>query len=797
MDAFASPSTHGASSGYKITGLVETALLALALGLSLMALPGLPDAKLDGSWQEMLILAHAQGTQFGRDLIFTWGPWGFLNSRFHLGSLEAVPMLAWQTLGQVLIAFALVGLTRRLPRWRRIAFVACILAVHWLFLDVVYFVLIALIGLAALMRRGTSVLSLLGWTLVLGFLSQFKFTYFAVAGVAVAASVVFWARSGSWPKALGVAGGFSLAVVAAWVAAGQNPDNLYPYIRRSIDIATGYGDAMGTDESWPLFLWGALLASLCLVFVWRLWRTLSDRPLALSAALFLGFTFFAMWKESYTRADLVPLGGHVFGIFTLVIILAPVLPGLLLPEERWHWFDLMLPFCAIAVACFDGAYYTLAPRIAWERIYGNMQALSRLGRVPDEWQAQYEQVRRQAALPAITTAVGSGSVDVYDFDLGVAILNGWRLASRPVFQGYSAYTPSLEGWNLRFYQSDRAPEFLLWNSDAIDGRCPGQDDARLLVGLPGHYEALFPEGGYWLFKKKSPLSQAPLEKETLLTRRVGLSQEIELPLERDHALWLEADAVPNALGRMRALAYKPAALNLTTTDDHGRTFVWRLVPRTAKTGFILVPMLAAGSDMVSLMQGEATSWVRSFRFEAPAGQEEFWSHVDVGVYRLPALPARAAAPIPWFVELGILDRPAISISSVAPQQVIDVPEGRALLLHAEGELVLEVPAGATQLSFGFGLREGAYTGEGHTDGVAFDVDGIWASGRRQHLWGRYLDPVSHAGDRGTQRADVSLPGDGPVRLILHTGPGPRNDNRWDWSYVSAVHFVGAQGQPRP
>ena len=108
-------------------------------------------------------------------------------------------------------------------------------------------------------------------------------------------------------------------------------------------------------------------------------------------------------------------------------------------------------------------------------------------------------------------------------------------------------------------------------------------------------------------------------------------------------------------------------------------------------------------------------------------------------------------------------------------------------------MVLAVPPGATHLKFGFGLREGAYTGEGHTDGVAFDVDGVWASGRRQHLWGRYLDPLSHAEDRGTQHAEVTLPDELPVRLILHTGPGPRNDNRWDWSYVLDVRLDGPQG----
>jgi hypothetical protein len=78
--------------------------------------------------------------------------------------------------------------------------------------------------------------------------------------------------------------------------------------------------------------------------------------------------------------------------------------------------------------------------------------------------------------------------------------------------------------------------------------------------------------------------------------------------------------------------------------------------------------------------------------------------------------------------------------------------------------------------------------------VDFEVDAVWASGRRERLWERYLDPVTRAEDRGTQQLDLALPGDAPLRLILHTGAGPRNDNRWDWSYVCSLRML-AEGAP--
>ncbi|HEY4988331.1 MAG TPA: hypothetical protein VII09_00915 [Opitutaceae bacterium] len=788
MDAFASPSIRGGTPRRPPFLIAETVATALLLGLSLVGGGlGRPSTGLDASWQEMLIHAHAEGLQFGRDLIFTWGPWGFLADGYHLGNLCAVPILAWQVAGQLLIATAIAVLIRPLVLWRRIAFVAVFLAFHWLFLDVATFVLVVLIGISGLMKREATVARLVGWTLILGFLAQLKFTYFVLTAAAVLAAVACWAGRGSPRRAAAVALGYAGAVVAAWMAAGQNPDNLYPYLRRSLEISSGYADAMGFDESWPVFLWGAALAVLCLVFVVTAWRAIADRSLALGACGLFAFSLYVMWKEGFTRADMVPLGGHVFGFFAYVLIMGPVVPGLLFPGRRLHWFDASVPLCLLAVACFDPEYYRLGPRVVWQRYYGNAHVLLRLGDVPEEWRESLEEASVAASLPAVRAAVGKGSVDVYDFTTGAALLNGLRLASRPIFQSYSAYTPSLEGWNLRFYQSDRAPDFLLWNDEGIDNRYPGQDDAFLLAALPGHYQPLFSERGYWLFRKLTPVSMTPPAMLPVLRQTVRLSEEVSLPPQADMAVWLRARAVPNNLGRMRALLYKPARIDIATTDVLGRTNVWRLLPRVAEGGFLLAPTIAGGGDMAALMTGQSGTWIKSFHFEAPGGQEEFWSHVDVQLDRLPGLPIHSQLPMEWLVALGIIDRPAISATSQEQQQILNLPE-RALLLHAEGEMVFEIPPGATRFSGGYGIRREAYTGDGHTKGVEFDVEVVWPSGRREPLLKRFLDPGARAGDRGTQRLDLALPEASAARLILRTEPGPDGDNRWDWSYVSGLRF---------
>ena len=783
MDASASPSIRASGPRWSLLRVLETLALTLAVTSTLVSFPGPPGTNLDASWQEMMIYAHARGMQFGRDIAFTWGPWGYLWGSYHLGAAGAAPLLAWRVAASAGVALALVLLTRSLAPWRRLLFAAVFMAFNWFFLDVAFFDLITLIGIAGLMRRGAPLYQLAAWACVLGALSQIKFTYLVLSAAAVGAAAACLACRRSWRGSASVAVAYAVSLAAAWVGAGQNLGNLWAYVRHSAEIASGYGDAMGVDEAPAVFLCGAALAAACAAFAWKAWRGIPERGFGRCAGAFLAFAMALMWKEGFTRAD-----GHVMGFFAFILTLLPAVPSLLFPGRRWHPFEAAALLCLLGMAAADPGTLRRVPRIAWERMYGSTAATLRLGSLPGEWERSLGEAAIPAALPAIAAAVGRGTVDVYNCLTGAAILNGMNLAPRPVFQSYSAYTPALERLNLRAYQSGRAPDFLLWGDDRVDGRYPGQDDALLIAALRPHYEPLFPEGGFWLLRRVSALTGAEPERRLILSARVRLSEEVVLPPQRDQAIWLRADAVANALGRARAVLYKPARIDIVTTDDEGQRRSWRLVPRTARDGLVLVPMLQGGNDLALLLRGQANSWVRSFHFEAPGSQGEFWSHVDVGVFGMPGMPLKPVFHAGPLVELGILDRAPISVSSTASVEIIDMGQGKALLLHAEGELVMGVPPGASRLTCGYGIREGAYLGSGRTDGVDFEVDAVWASGRRERLWERYLDPVARAEDRGTQRLDLALPGDAPVRLVLHTGAGPRNDNRWDWSYVCSLRL---------
>jgi hypothetical protein len=735
----------------------------------------------------VLIYAHTQHWQFGRDIIFTWGPWGFLNSQFQLGNTGATAKLIWETAGKLLLAIGLVGLSQRLPAWRQVVFVVGYVLFSWLFLDTVFLVFIALAVIACLLRQGAPRWQLAACVVALAFLAEMKFTYSLLAFAGILAAIAAAIVRRQLRTAAALAGGFAFAFVLFWITGGQNPSNLWAFLRTSWGISTGYADAMGIDEHLSVFLCGVGIVVVCGIFVWRLWRTHADRAFASAASAFLAFGWFLVWKEGFVRAD-----GHVHVLFLYTLLLAIVLPAICFPERRWHWFDLSPALCLVGIWVVEPGLPLRCPKIANACIHEHLNALAHIGSQRAAWVASYMQASADARLPAIQKAVGNATVDVYNYDQGVALLNHLRYTPRPVFQGYSAYTPRLMEENLRFYRSSRAPEFLIWRYISIDSRFPTSDDAALLSELPRSYQPVLEEGDYLLLKKTAPMSAHRLERQPLLSQSLGFGEELPLPFIQDHPIWFQATLQLSTLGRLRALLYKPPLINLTVTDDSGRQTTWRLLPRVAEDGFLLEPFLETQSDFAAYMRGHGRKWLRSLRLEVPANNQEFWSTIwnrpEVRLYALSERALKPETPFQYLIDEGVTNVAPASVKTNIPLNTFPVSSGKALLVHAPGEMAFELRDGINQLTGSFGINDGAYINDCRTDGVDFVVEFIGPDAHSEILLHRYLDPLNKLGDRGPQPFHITLPVKRPARLVLRTLPGPKENSNWDWSFWANLRF---------
>ncbi|BET69640.1 hypothetical protein ASA1KI_45580 [Opitutales bacterium ASA1] len=758
--------------------------LGIALWLAWIDRPEPPVGGLDDSWQAALGYAHVHDLQFGREVLFTHGPWGWLSSHFLPEAAQTGKRL-WETIGKLLLVGTAVWLTGRLSWPRRIVFFVLLASCGLFFPDTHYAALMAVFVLFGLMEARTPLAGKAWLLAILGWLATMKFTYavLGMSGVGLVVAHQVWRRE--WKTAALVASTAVASFLVAWLLAGQSLVHLLDHVRMSLELSGGYPSAMSIDEPLPIFFLGASATLLVVGGCVFAWRCRPETRAHWPAVVYLLFVTYVMWKHGFSRAD-----GHVYALFSHAILLGVFAA----PAIGWRGrFDPFLPAMLVGVSGFwiwNPAGARAIPHYLQHHLRNGFAYVASAAEARARFAATLEQRRSALPSPSLRSRVGDATIDALGHNQAILLLEDLNYHPRPVIQSYSVYTPTLMRRNLRFIQSDRAPEFLLWQNETIDARFPSLDDALVLAELPRRYEKVEEtHAGLLLRRRAQQPAHRDQEFREVLARHVGWGETVALPPAPRSALWIECLFDRSFVGRLRSLLYKPGSIQMVVTDDTGREARHRILPAVAEAGFLAHPFLETDEDAGLLFDSAARRTIQSVRFEpARADERELWSGIHVRVYELPELPLEPLAPFDHYVRLGIASHAPLEVqSTIGVHRLTDVsPAG--ILVHAPGHMLFAVAPESRRLTGGFGLREPSYQGDGHTDGVVFSVQAEDGTGARTEIWSRTLRPLSEVADRGTQRFDIAIP-EGTVRVRLVTTPGETDNTDWDWSYWNGVTFA--------
>jgi hypothetical protein len=581
------------------------------------------------SWEPVVSYAAAHHLQWGRDIVFTYGPLGFLTSDFYWGNFFW-PILLWAGVFSLAVTAALVPLLGRLPRAIRLALYAALplLTVPtWLGFgfDPIRILSIAVLGIVCLPGERPGALRLITTGVVLTVLSLTKFTYCiysACTFIIIAASN----RSASWRNTATLAGSSLLSLLGICWWSGQSIANIFLHTMRSVQMAAGYSAAMAIPATGfdlivgialLIFLAGLMLTSW---FGSSNWRERNDRVAIVAAGIFLA------WKEGFVRAEV-----HVTVFFVYAFFLGGLLPVLLTfewtnpspqPSPRStgrgrgfegsvsagqspsppsplfarHVMTLSATCILLSLATvltnkdFKGAIHNGLV----DRNRNTLTAFFRPATFKLELEGYLETMRHEAELPEIRAMVGANTIGAMNHDQDVAILNGLNYAPHPVFVNYAAYTPELQRLNSEFFNSQEAPEYLLWHSGSIDGRFPTLDDGEVLLRILKNYSPVTQEKGYLLWKRKTSAKNSYClsnERETYGT----LGQWIAIPTE---PTWIRIECKQSLFGAIRGLLYRPSQLRLEARLENGEARTYRLPPGNARSGFVISPFLRADYQLI-------------------------------------------------------------------------------------------------------------------------------------------------------------------------------------------------------
>jgi hypothetical protein len=551
-----------------------------------------PGAGLDSSWNAGLAMAVDDGLRFGKEVVFTYGPLGFLQNQLVWFTGLAVLAFLYNATVYVLFCLGLVwALRRRLP------LLACV---------VVAFVLVAVMPLLemALLVAVFAAFWLLEaersrralWAVVVGGATLGALAGLAKLSTGPLVAVVFFlalvgARTGRWRVAAFV-GLLALEMLVLWLATGQRLGDIPAFLEHTLQVSGGYSAAMLRQSdvaTWKVLAAtvGATLVSLGLVGAAWL-GSYRDRLGRWAGMVIAALCAFAIYKEGVVRTD----AGHLTLYFANATILW-IAVGLGGP--RWRpllGFTALVALMTIPVR--PPGLGTQLDFVANVRFAADqVRTLASPGRRHEISEAGRDgMVGLYALEPGALAALHGHSVAVEPWEIGVAWAYRLDWLPQPIFQNYSAYTPELDRLNAEVIEDPDGPERLLRENQSVvlpefptadlDDRFGGWDPPEQARAALCNFAPLFTSERWQVLGRVADRCGAP---HAVGSVSAGNGDEVEVPAPGPgEAVFVRiGGAGVGGLETVQNLLLHARVRHLVVNGDTS----YRLVPETAGDGLLL------------------------------------------------------------------------------------------------------------------------------------------------------------------------------------------------------------------
>ncbi len=551
-----------------------------------------PSVGADAEWVATLSYVAHHGIRFGTQLVWTYGPLGFLETPYgatlyYPGTLTA----AWLygLLLQLLLAGALLSALRRalpLP-------VAALLAVAVLALQLELGLALGFAWCVLLVLRerdaprgsipptfGAYALPLalgaLTGIVVLGRLNQ-GLELLVLALVALASSA-------TRRDALAFAGALLLSAATGWAVTGQRLVDAWPYVRNGAENVVGFAAAMGTTDPrrWTILV-ALVLAAAAIALAWDLGRSASRRTrvgLLLLCCVYVGFNF----KEGFVRQD----GLHMLIFFADMLVLFA-----------------MLLACArrrpVLLAAMAGGMVACGAIMGWQPLgealnpSGNVKAFAdQVGTLASP--ARQDRLLVDARLriasyyqvaPPLIAAIGRRPVMMWPYAYGdLAYAYGLRLQPFVGLEPYNSYTPRLDRLGAQAIASEHGPARILRSSESavppIEGRLGTFEVPLATLEIFCRYRQIASQRPWQLLARRQDRCGTPRPLSTV-TARWGETVAVPAPRRSDALVLARIEgAGVHGLERLQELVLRPRARWVSLDDARHR-----LIAATAPDGLLI------------------------------------------------------------------------------------------------------------------------------------------------------------------------------------------------------------------
>ena len=619
----------------KITGYGLIAITVLCLFIPMQPMLPLTNS-LDPSWVIGINQAVSQGTPFGQEMIFTFGPYASIYSKAYHPGTDTLMLLGSAYLG-ILYATALVWIMRSCP-WLIQVGIWLVLSGLMFAMDTLFFSYALLIGLYCFgLVQSSSPQGHKKWIFLV--LSFFLFSAFGLyplikgtlfvlyLGLAILAFCLFLLKK-QWSQALIMPVSIASALTFFWIFSGQSIGNLLPYFKSTTEIISGYSEAMSSSGSpWEVASYSFVALALLLTILKKGGGALSNLFLICIFFLFL----FVSFKSGFVRHD-----SHALICGTGIVFAALLLNTIYYSRLSQA---VLLASCIVFIQ-IDSHYFPNLSNVVFKQIKltylsswdGMTSHITNPKALEVQFQASLERLHEKTKLPLL-----KGSTDIYPHDQIDLIASGNTWNSRPILQSYSAYTSILSGKNRDHILGANAPENIFFNIEPLDERFPSLDGGASWSVLLRNYQPASMEAGFLLLKKRVAPNINPGE-HIIARGSYELTHWVDLPELQSKLIFSRMSINLSLLGQLKNILFKPSPLGIGVRLKDGTVKYYRLVARMAQSEFLLSPLIENVNQFELLYQNPQAllgNQVSAFSIWAE-GNPRDWQKTYTAVFTTPS-----------------------------------------------------------------------------------------------------------------------------------------------------------------
>jgi hypothetical protein len=554
---------------------------------------------IDASWEIGLNIAFKNGLTFGRDIIFTYGPLGFLSTH---NSSEITHGNLWILLFDLVLLGLIVYLINRSTKGNNslVVYGLIYIAVYnltyaqstWRLLIIVLYFIIR--GIKEYDIFSQVVITLL---LVLQFfIKPSAAIFFIVIFIVSSLYLTICGKRWAWlfPVAL---------VMMIFILSFPLKVDLKGYIVTTFDFSRTYSEAMSRMAvrglKYTMSMFSALnnIISFLIIALISIIKKKKTETILMSGIV--GLYIFFFFKQGYVRLD----SSHLLAFWSIALSMFLIYFQFETDLKNRLTKYLFIWIIIVTIASFsffskfeEGKYPLPLP-------VGYLTELFSKSYILDYHKAG---VKSYEMPETVFNKIKQGTVDVIPYDICSVYFNGLNYKPRPVIQSYAASSDISNRYNSDFFKRKDSPRYIIFENGSLDNRYPFWDESQTKNTLLSEYiaeDSLFiwkekMDTSFLLTKREQPLH---LTSRQITDTLIEINSKYIIP-EKDNLLIMSADIKYNMTGKLKNILYRPSFINIRLFYADGGSGIYRLILPELKHGVIINKKLISTLDSYSLFR---------------------------------------------------------------------------------------------------------------------------------------------------------------------------------------------------